>query len=168
MTLPTHLWTEMLTFISKWLSFQFSTTLYRRHVVAQLVETLCHKPEGRGFDSQLCQKNFSFRPHYGPGVDSASNRNEYQEYFLGDKGGRCIGLTALPVHVLNVLKFGSLSLLETSGPVQTCNRIALSFRMLCTSWTDWSNDPVFLNAVDCLFLKVTVLANWVLGNPYLR
>jgi len=27
----------------------------------------------------------SFRLHYGPGVDSASNRNEYQEYFLGVK-----------------------------------------------------------------------------------
>ena len=26
-----------------------------------------------------------FRSHYGPGVDSASNRNEYQEYFLGVK-----------------------------------------------------------------------------------
>jgi len=25
----------------------------------------------------------SFRPHYAPGVDSASNRNEYQEYSLG-------------------------------------------------------------------------------------
>ena len=25
----------------------------------------------------------SFRSQYGPGVDSASNRNEYQEYFLG-------------------------------------------------------------------------------------
>ena len=25
----------------------------------------------------------SFRPHYDPGVDSASNRNECQEYFLG-------------------------------------------------------------------------------------
>ena len=24
----------------------------------------------------------SFRSHYGPGVDSDSNRNEYQEYFL--------------------------------------------------------------------------------------
>jgi len=24
-----------------------------------------------------------FRSHYGPGVDSASNRNEYQEYSLG-------------------------------------------------------------------------------------
>ena len=27
----------------------------------------------------------SFRSHYGPGVDSASNKNEYQEYFLGVK-----------------------------------------------------------------------------------
>ena len=27
----------------------------------------------------------SFRSHYGPGVDSASNRSEYQEYFLGLK-----------------------------------------------------------------------------------
>jgi hypothetical protein len=26
-----------------------------------------------------------FRPHYGPGVDSVSKRNEYQEYFLGVK-----------------------------------------------------------------------------------
>ena len=27
----------------------------------------------------------SFRSHYGPGVDSASNRNEYQEHFRGVK-----------------------------------------------------------------------------------
>jgi len=27
----------------------------------------------------------SFRLHYGPGVESASNRNEHQEYFLGVK-----------------------------------------------------------------------------------
>jgi len=27
----------------------------------------------------------SFRPHSDPGVDSASNRNENQEYFLGVK-----------------------------------------------------------------------------------
>ena len=26
-----------------------------------------------------------FRSHYGPGVDSASSRNKYQEYFLGVK-----------------------------------------------------------------------------------
>jgi len=27
----------------------------------------------------------SFRSDYGPGVDSASNRKEYQDYFLGVK-----------------------------------------------------------------------------------
>ena len=35
-------------------------------------------------------------PHYDPAVDSASKWNEYQEYFLGGKGGWCVGLTTLP------------------------------------------------------------------------
>jgi hypothetical protein len=56
-------------------------------IVLRLVEALRYKSEGRGFDSRWCHWNFffffSFRPHYGAGVDSASNRNEYQEYFLG-------------------------------------------------------------------------------------
>jgi hypothetical protein len=53
-----------------------------------VVKALSYKPAGRGFDSRWCQWNFqsqSFRLHYGPGVDSASNRNEYQVYFLGVK-----------------------------------------------------------------------------------
>jgi hypothetical protein len=70
-----------------------------RHAVAQLVEALCYKPEGRGVDSRCSHWNFSltysFRPHCGPGVDSASNRNECQEYFLGGKGSRCVKLTIL-------------------------------------------------------------------------
>jgi len=33
----------------------------------------------------------SFRSHYGPGVDSASNVNEYQEYFLGVKAAGAYG-----------------------------------------------------------------------------
>ena len=32
---------------------------YREHAVAQLVEALCYKPEGRGFDSPWCHWNFS-------------------------------------------------------------------------------------------------------------
>jgi hypothetical protein len=44
---------------------------------------------------------YSFRPHYSPGVDSACNRNEHQEYFPGDKGSRCIGLTTLPTSCVN-------------------------------------------------------------------
>jgi hypothetical protein len=59
------------------------------HAVAQLGEALRYKSEGREFDSQWCHWKFSltqsFRPHYGTGADSASNRNEYQEYFLGVK-----------------------------------------------------------------------------------
>jgi hypothetical protein len=70
------------------------------HMVARLFEALCYKREGRGFDSRCSQWNFSltfsFWPCYGPGVDSASNRNEYQEYILGDKCGQCVGLTTLP------------------------------------------------------------------------
>jgi hypothetical protein len=69
------------------------------HAVARLVEVLRQKPAGRGFDSRWCHWNFSWKqslgPHYSPVVDSALNRNEYQEYFLGGKGGRCIGLTTL-------------------------------------------------------------------------
>ena len=38
----------------------------------------------------------SFRPNCGHGIDSSSKRNEYQEYFLEGKGGRCLGLTTLP------------------------------------------------------------------------
>ena len=62
--------------------------------VAQWVEALRYKPEGRGFDSP-CHRNFtltqSFRPHYGSGVDSASNRNEHQGYLLGVKAAVALG-----------------------------------------------------------------------------
>jgi hypothetical protein len=68
--------------------------------VAQLVEARLYNLEGRGIDFRWCRWNFSltssFQPHYGPGADSASNRNEYQEYSLGTKSGRCVGLTTLP------------------------------------------------------------------------
>jgi hypothetical protein len=42
----------------------------------QLVEVLRYKPEGCGFDSQLCHC-------FVTGVDSVFNTNGYQEYLLG-------------------------------------------------------------------------------------
>jgi len=45
--------------------------------------------------------------------------------FPGGKGGRCVGLTTLPLHVPIVLKSGIFNLLEPSGPVQASNGIAL-------------------------------------------
>jgi hypothetical protein len=68
----------------------------------------------------------TFRPHYVPGVDSASNRNKYQEYFFwGVKAAGAYGWQPYHLHVLIVLKSGSLNLLEPSGPVQACNGTAL-------------------------------------------
>ena len=61
----------------------------------------------------------------GPGVDSASNRNEYQENLLGGKCGRCVRLTTLPPPCAVVMKSGNLSFLEPSGPLQACNGTAL-------------------------------------------
>jgi hypothetical protein len=61
--------------------------------VAQLAQALCYKPKGRGFDSRLY--NPSGR-HAAVRVDSVCNRNEYQEYFLRGKNGRCVRLTTLP------------------------------------------------------------------------
>jgi hypothetical protein len=54
-----------------------------------VVKVMCYKSGGRWFDPSWCYWNFSltksFRLHYGFGDDSASNRNEYQEHFLGVK-----------------------------------------------------------------------------------
>jgi len=77
----------------------------------------------------------SFRSHYGPGVDSASNRNECQEYFLGVKSGRCVRLTTLSPSCATVKKSGSLNFLEPSGPVQACNGTALPFFNNHKNWT---------------------------------
>jgi hypothetical protein len=71
-----------------------------------------------------------FRSHYGPGVDSTSNRNEYQEYFLGGKCGRCVRLTTLPLKCANCLEIWEPNLLEPSGPVKACNGFALPLPLL--------------------------------------
>jgi hypothetical protein len=67
------------------------------HVVAQMVEALSYKPEGRGFDFRWGSLEFFielyFWPHYDSGIDSASDKNEYQGYLLGEKTDRCVGLT---------------------------------------------------------------------------
>jgi len=53
-------------------------------------------------------------PYYGPEVDSTSNRNEYQEYFLEVKGGQCIGLTTLPLSCADCLEIWEPQLPGTS------------------------------------------------------
>jgi hypothetical protein len=48
-----------------------------------VVKALCYKPEGRGFDSrwgEFLKIYLIFPVAPGPGVYSASNRNEYQKH----------------------------------------------------------------------------------------
>ena len=47
----------------------------------------CRKVAGSISDGVIAI--FHFNPNCGPGVDSVSNRNEYQEHLLVGKGGRC-------------------------------------------------------------------------------
>ena len=63
--------------------FYVKYLIYKGDRGSTLVKVLCYK----SVRSQLESLEFfidikSFRSHCGPGVDSASNRNDYQEYFL--------------------------------------------------------------------------------------
>ena len=95
-----------------------------------VVKVLCYKSLVR---SPLVPLEFfidikSFRSHYGPGVDTASNRNEYQKHFLGGKGGRGIRLTTLPSSCAVVMNSGKLNFLEPSGPLRSSVGIATELR----------------------------------------
>jgi hypothetical protein len=71
-------------------------------------------------------KCYPFRPYHGPGVDSAPSENEYQEHLLGVKGAGAWGWPH-HLHVLNVMKFGSLNLLDPSGSHRVCYGTLLTF-----------------------------------------
>jgi hypothetical protein len=64
--------------------------------------------------------------HIGPGVDSdsASDRNENQEYSLEGKGGRCVGLTTLPPSCADCLKISDP---QTPGTLRASPGTALQY-----------------------------------------
>jgi len=58
-------------------------------------------------------------------VDSASNRNEYQEYFLVVKAASAWDFQPYQIYKRIVLKAGIFSILEHSRSVHACNGFAL-------------------------------------------
>ena len=122
----------------------------RGSAVTQSVEVLRYKSKGGGFDSRLCDWNFSLTcPHYGPGVDSASN-NEYQEYFLRGKGGRCVGLTTLPPSFADCLDIWKLHLPGTLRACAGLYRDCFTFTFTFFLSTEGGQDKMGVNRRDYL------------------
>ena len=61
-----------------------------------MVEALCYKSEGRGFDSLEYFIEIILPAALWLWFNSGSIRNDYQEYLLGVKGGRCVRLALTP------------------------------------------------------------------------
>ena len=102
------------------------------HAMAENTER--YKPEGLGFDFRWFVWNILWTlilwPHYGPGVDSASNRNEYREYFLG---------AMLAVAKAENLLFSCANYLgvwepQPPGILRTCTRLLYRLYIFLANW----------------------------------
>jgi hypothetical protein len=119
--------------------------------VARMVEPLRCNPEGRGFDSRWSHWDFSvtsFRPHYDLGIDSSSNRNEYQEYFVGGKGGWCLGLTTFPPPCSDCLKTSTLKP-QPPGTLRTCPGLVMGLLHLFTGFLRAGNATALPPRLAC-------------------
>jgi hypothetical protein len=61
-------------------------------------------------------------------VDSTSNRNEYQEYFLEAKDGRCVGLITQPPSFDDCLEIWEP---EPPGTLRACSGLLRGLLYLC-------------------------------------
>ena len=110
--------------------FLVQGTIYHRLgtlLVAQLVEALRYKPEGRGFDSRRCHCFYWHNPSGSTMVLRLTQPLTEMSTRNISWNVKAAGAWGWPYHlqVPIVWKSGSLNLLEPSGPVQVCNGIAL-------------------------------------------
>jgi hypothetical protein len=121
------------------------------HVCSVVVKALCCKPEGHGLETRRGHGMFSIYlilpAALGPGVYSASNRNEdpkqRNKYFWGVKCGGCVGLTAWdPQHLT------TLFLISLNGP---------HLRILVQAPLDYVSG-----------ILTTTLWSWFSGQPFVQ
>jgi len=95
----------------------------------------------------------------GPGVDTASNRNEYQEDLLGVKSGRCLRLTNLPPSWAISTQSGNLNFLEPSGHLGPVTGLIYLLRLLSKVQTG-------LHTKCPLFLSGGSNGNWIFSTVF--
>ena len=85
----------------------------------------------------------SFQSHYGLGVNSASNRNEYQEYFVGVKAAvrRCVRLTTYHHPVPFSRNLGTLTSWNPLGPSGPVTVLIYLFIVICGLFRLYHNFP---------------------------
>jgi hypothetical protein len=100
-----------------------------------------------------------FRLLYNPEFDSASNRNEYQEYFLRGKGGRCVGLTTLPPSCADCLEIW-----EPQPPGTLKDWIGLNrdcfFVTTCYLLWSWLLYVIFIHKLNVFICEVMAVDCW--------
>lgn len=85
--------------------FSLIHAMYPAHLIILWIRS-CAADSGTALQARRLQvwfsmglldlSTWSFWLYYASGVDSESQRNEYQKYLLEGKGSHCVGLTTLP------------------------------------------------------------------------
>jgi hypothetical protein len=78
---------------------------------------------------------------YHETTNSASNKNEYQEWFLGDKGGWCVGLTTLLSPCAECLEICDP---QPSGNLRVSQGLYRDGFTLLYNYSNWNTASVFL------------------------